>query len=184
VNVLYQYRLLAEAVQYLPDVLERIAVHFRYYGHSSQRRRIYFIMDAVAYDLRVLIEMTFKYFPENGERLLNVFLELDQIAETKEDLAFLHGVRKSQAMLAGYFIRIGRIDLARRILDDMSGESQELLRSVRRDLFALGTKDFWEIEDRGVSFYFVEAEHRESLKVFFSWLLKEQPVPLDFAHSA
>ena len=184
VNVLYQYRLLAEAVLYLPDVLERIATHLRYYGHSSQRRRIYFIMDAVAYDLRILIEMTFQCFPENGDRLLKVFLGLDQIAETKEDLAFLRGVRKSQAMLAGYFIRIGRTDLARSILDDMANETQDFLRTVRRDLFALTSKEFWEIEDRGVSFYYVEEEHRPSVELFFSWLLKEKPVPLEIVHSA
>lgn len=184
VNVLYQYRLLAEAVLYLPDVLQRIATHLKYYGHNSQRRRIFFIMDAVAYDLRILIELTFHSFPENGEPLLKVFLELDQIAESKEDLAFLRGVRKSQALLAGYFIRIGRTDLARRILEDMAEETQDFLRTVKRDLFALKTKEFWEIEDRGVSFYFVEPEHRASVELFFSWLLKETPGPLEMVQIA
>ena len=61
---------------------------------------VHFIMDAVAYDLRVLIELTYTRFPESTEPLLNVFLELDQVAESKEDLSFLRGVRKSQAMVA------------------------------------------------------------------------------------
>jgi hypothetical protein len=141
-------------------------------------------MDAVAYDLRILIEMTFQYFPENGERLLKVFLELDQIAESADDLSFLRGVRKSQAMLAGFFIRHGRMDLARRILDDMAAETQDFLRTVKRDLFAVRSREFWEIEDRGVSFFFVEPEHRQSVELFFSWLLKEKPVPLEIVHSA
>jgi hypothetical protein len=184
VNVLYQYRLLAEAVLYRPDILEKIAIHLKYYGHNSQRRRIYFIMDAVAYDLRILIEMTFQYFPENGDRLLKVFLELDQMAESKDDVTFLRGVRKSQAMLAGYFIRSGRMDLARRIHEDMADETQDFLRTVKRDLFAVQSREFWEIEDRGVAFYFVEAEHRPSVELFFSWLLKETPAPLEIVQSA
>lgn len=184
VNVLYQYRLLAEAVLYRPDILERIAIHLKYYGHNSQRRRIYFIMDAVAYDLRILIEMTFHYFPENGDRLLQVFLELDQLAESAEDYTFLRGVRKSQAMLAGFFIRTGRMDLARRILEDMMTETQDFLKTVKRDLFAVKSKQFWEIEDRGVSFYYLEPEHRPSVELFFSWALKEKPMPLELVQSA
>jgi hypothetical protein len=184
VNVLYQYRLLAEALLYRPDILERIALHLKYYGHSSQRRRIYFILDAVAYDMRILVEMSFQHFPENGERLLKVFLELGQAAESSEDYTFLRGVRKSQAMLAGFFIRAGRIALARLILDDMMRETQEFLRSVKRDLFTVQSREFWEIEDRGVSFYFVEPEHRPSVELFFSWVMKESPIPLEIAQSA
>jgi hypothetical protein len=185
VNVLYQYRLLAEALLYRPDIIERIASHLKYYGHNSQRRRIYFIMDAVAYDLRVLIEMTFQYFPENGDRLLKVFLELDQLATTAEDFTFLRGVRKSQALLAGFFIRVGRMDLARRILDDMMSETQDFLKTVKRDLFSGKSKEFWEIEDRGVSFDYLEPEHRPSVELFFSWALKEKaPPPLELVQSA
>lgn len=173
VNVLYQYRLLAEAVLYRPHLLERIANHMKYYGQNSQRRRIYFIMDAVAYDLRVLIELTYERFPENGQRLLDVFLQLDQTAETPEDWTFLRGVRKSQALLGGFFIRRGDLHLARRIQDDMASESQEFLRAVRRDLFSTQSREFWEIEDRGVSFYYVEKAHRESVEQFFASLIRE-----------
>jgi hypothetical protein len=184
VNVLYQYRLLAEAVLYRPFVLERIANHMKYYGQNSQRRRIYFIMDAVAYDLRALIELTFDRFPENGQRLLDVFLQLDQIAETQEDWTFLRGVRKSQALLAGFFIRRGNLDLAKRIQDDMASESQEFLRTVRRDLFSTQSREFWEIEDRGVSFYYVEEAHRESVEQFFAGLIQEPGSPKETAQIA
>jgi hypothetical protein len=184
VNVLYQYRLLAEAVLYRPYILERIVNHMKYYGQNSQRRRIYFIMDAVAYDLRVLIEMTYDRFPENGPRLLDVFLQLDQIAETQEDWTFLRGVRKSQALLAGFFIRRGNLDLAMRIHNDMAGETQEFLRTVKRDLFSTQSREFWEIEDRGVSFYYVEEAHRESVERFFAGLIREPSAPPESAQIA
>jgi hypothetical protein len=113
-----------------------------------------------------------------------VFLQLDQIAETQEDWSFLRGVRKSQALLAGFFIRRGNMDLAKRIQDDMAGETQEFLRTVRRDLFNTTSRDFWEIEDRGVSFYFVEEAHRESVERFFSGLIKDASPPQEKAQIA
>lgn len=184
VHVLYQYRQLAEALLYRPDILGMIANHLKYYGQNSQRRRIFFILDAVSYDLRILIEKSFNRFPDSAEVLLRVFLELDQAAENQEDLAFLRGVRKSQAMLAGFFIRAERLDLAKQILDDMATESQEFLQNIRRELFRTVTREFWEIEDRGVSFYYVEEEHRPSVERFFSWLLGERPLPAEIARSA
>ena len=184
VHVLYQYRLLGEALLHRAEVVERMAHHLKYYAHNSQRRGIYFVLDAIAYDLRVLIERAFASGGAAAVPLLEIFLELDQTAETKEDLARMRGVRKSQAMLAGFFIRAGRLELAKRIHDDMAGEDREFLAGIRQELFATQSRDFWEIEDRGVSFYYVEEPHRESVNDFFSWLLGERPLPREIAQSA
>jgi hypothetical protein len=135
-------------------------------------------MDAVAYDLRVLIELAFGKFPESVERLLRLFLELDQVATSEADLSFLKGVRKSQAMLGGFFIRHGEPGLARRVLADMGAEKKDFLIAIKRELFGVTTKEFWEIEDRGVSFYYVAPEEKESMEVFFSWLLGEKEPPV------
>ena len=174
VHVLYQYRLLGEAVLYRPDILEEIANHLKYYAHNSQRRNIFFIMDAVAYDLRILIELTFEKFPESTEPLLKTFLELDKAAVTRNDLSFLRGVRKSQAMVAGFFIRNNRLDLANRILADMDNESAEFLNQIRQDLFASTSSEFWEIDDRGVTFYFVSEEEKESVEQFFAMAINSK----------
>jgi len=177
VHVFYQYRILAESILYRPEIVEKIAEHFKYYGQNSQRRRIFFIMDAVAYDLRVLIELAYGKFPETVERLLKIFLELDQIAQTEADISFLKGVRKSQAMLGGFFVRHNQPDLARRIMADIGAEKKDFLLSIKKELFGVTSKEFWEIEDRGVSFYYVAEEERESMEIFFSWLLGEsEPV--------
>ncbi len=124
VHVFYQYRILAESVLYRADTVEKIAEHFKYYGLNSQRRRIFFIMDSVAYDLRVLIESAFDRFPDTVEPPLSIFLELDQVAQTEADLAFLKGVRKSQAMLGGFFIRHREFGLAERVMADMGGKTR------------------------------------------------------------
>ncbi|MCZ6553188.1 MAG: hypothetical protein O7A67_05235, partial [SAR324 cluster bacterium] len=84
-------------------------------------------------------------------------------------------VRKSQAMLGGFFIRHGEFGLAERVMADMRGEDKEFLRSVKRDLYSVTSKEFWEIEDRGVSFYYVAEDQRQSMEDFFAWLLDESP---------
>jgi Predicted membrane protein (DUF2254) len=184
VHVLYQYRLLGEALLQRAELVRRMAEHLKYYAHNSLRRGIYFIIDAIAYDLRVLIERAFSEHPATADLLLGIFLELDQAAESKEDLARMRGVRKSQAMLAGFFIRAGRLELAKRIHDDMAAETREFLAGIRQELFATQSREFWEIEDRGVSFYYVEEPHRESVTQFFAWLLGERPLPREIAQSA
>ena len=184
VQVLYQYRLLCEALLHRPEVVQRMAEHLRYYAHNSLRRGIFFIIDAISYDLRVLIEQAFVHHPATAELLLGIFLQLDQVAETKDDLARMRGVRKSQAMLAGFLVRAGRMELAKRIHDDMAGESREFLAGIRQELFDTHSREFWEIEDRGVSFYYVEESRRESVDAFFAWLLGERPLPQEIAQSA
>ena len=184
VHVLYQYRLLCESLLQRPAVVQRMGEHLKYYAHNSLRRGIFFIIDAISYDLRVLIERAFGEAPATASLLLNIFLELDQAAETKEDLTRMRGVRKSQAMLAGFFIRARRLDLAKRIHDDMAAENRDFLAGVRAELFATQSKEFWEIEDRGVSFYYVDEPHRPSVNEFFAWLLGERPLPREIAQSA
>ncbi len=184
VHVLYQYRLLCESLLHRPGIVQRMGEHLKYYAHNSLRRGIYFIIDAISYDLRVLIERAFVEAPATAELLLDIFLELDQAAETKEELTRMRGVRKSQAMLAGFFIRAGRLELAKRIHDDMTAENRAFLASVRAELFATQSKEFWEIEDRGVSFYYVDEPHRPSVNEFFAWLLGERPLPREIAQSA
>src|SRR3970282_43080 len=88
----------------------------------------------------------------NSVRLLSD-IALSSIAQAdfvlaEEELARVRGVRKSQAMLAGFFIRAGRPQLAKRIHDDMAGENREFLAGIRAELFGTQSREFWEIEDR------------------------------------
>ncbi|MDX1571130.1 MAG: DUF2254 family protein [Xanthomonadales bacterium] len=171
VHVFYQYRLFAAEMLDQSDVLARVAEYFKYYAHNSQKRGIFFITDTVAYDLRVLIMECFEGYPETAERLLDSFLQLDQEADSWANENRLRGIRKSQAILGAFFIRRGREDLARRIASDIEDENPGFLRTVREELFTRTFQEFWEIEDRGVTFYHVGDGDRASMEVFFSWIL-------------
>ena len=173
VNVLYQYRLLGEAVLHRPEMIQRIAAYFLYYGHNSQRRGIYLVLDAVAYDLRALTERACSEHPESTEVLLEQMLQLAKAPGLSEEQRFLQTVRKSQALLGAFFLHRNRPELAERIMEDMRGEPEALLEAVQNELSRDQSREFLEIEDRGVSFYYVEPERREALEAFFRQVRKK-----------
>ncbi len=184
INVLYQYRLLGETFLQRPELLGKIASHLRYYAQNSARRRIFFIVEVIAYDLRVLTEKAFGASMETCEAVLAVLLDLIPEADPSANQPFRHGLRKSQGLLAGFFIRHERLELVKRVFDAMAGEEREVLAAVRSELLNAETREFWEIEDRGESFYFLEKEHRGQVDLFFAWLLGETPLPSEIAQSA
>ena len=74
---------------------------------------------------------------------------------------------------ATYFLQEGEEKLARQIFDDMRDERPDRLRSIRAELLAIDSKDFWEIVDRGENFDYLVPERKDKLHVFFGWFPKE-----------
>ena len=57
---------------------------------------------------------------------------------------------------------------AQRIYEDMKNEPPERLRSIRDEMLAITSKDFWEVVDRGTNFDYVSAARKEKLRQFFA----------------
>jgi hypothetical protein len=180
-NVLNQYRLLAEAIVRAGwhEKAVEVAGFLKYYAHLSFAQKLTFVTETVAYDLCALCEVAHEHKSPAEERLLEIFLEVDQ-PEHEGDVhdTGLRGVRKAQAKLASFYILRGAEALARRIYTDMADERPERLRSIREELRNVQSKDFWEIIDRGTNFDYLPPERKERLEVFFSWFeqLAEAPV--------
>ena len=51
----------------------------------------------------------------------------------------------------------------------------KFLESIKESIFQVHTSEFWEIEDSGVSFYYLEEDKRKSLEEFFDWFKKGAP---------
>ena len=83
--------------------------------------------------------------------------------------ASLRGVRKAQLKLATYYLQVGAEDMARRVWEDMRDENADRLGSIRDELLAVQSKDFWEISDRGGNFDYLPPARKELLRVFFGW---------------
>ena len=171
-NILNQYRLLVEAMLRAGrdgDGLEG-ARHMIYYGRTSYEMQLGFVTETVAYDMSALCEHAHALGSPAEDDLLTLLLALDQEVRQKRQEASLQGVRKAQVKLACYYLSVGAENRARRIADDMSNESAERLCSIRDQLQAVETKDFWEIIDRGRNFEYMPSHQRGELARFFSWL--------------
>ncbi|HMF43863.1 MAG TPA: DUF2254 family protein [Polyangia bacterium] len=172
-NTLNQYRQLAEALlatrnAWPQAVLVDIAEHFKYYARLAHGIGLGFVMETAAYDLCALCEIASASAATCHDRLLAVFLEIDKEPETQAEERALRGVRKAQAKLASYYLLHDQPARARRIYDDMAGESPERLRSIRDEMLAITSKDFWEVVDRGTNFDYLPDDRKQKLREFFA----------------
>jgi hypothetical protein len=171
-TILNQYRMMAEHLLRAGDGATALAIanHIKYYGHLSYQKRLAFVTETVAYDLGSLCEAAHEQDSSIEELLLAVFLEVDpKTSEGEVQEASLRGVRKAQLKLATYYLQVNAEAMARRVWEDMRDESAERLGSIRDELLAVQSKDFWEISDRGGNFDYLPPQRRELLRVFFGW---------------
>ena len=171
-NVLNQYRQLAESLlsasaeanDWALATLVEIAGHFKYYARLAHGNGMGFVTETAAYDLCALCEMASARHAAAHDRLLAIFLEIDDRAEERA----LRGVRKAQAKLASFYLASGETARAQTIYEDMKNESPERLRSIRDEMLAITSKDFWEVVDRGTNFDYVSDARKEKLRQFFA----------------
>jgi hypothetical protein len=129
-----------------------------------------FVAETAAYDLSALCEMASEQKSPIHDALLAIFLDIDKEAETLAEEKALRGVRKAQIKLATYYLERGLEADARRIQDDMRGESAERLVSLRDELMAVTSKEFWEIVDRGENFDYLNEQRKAQVPRFFAGL--------------
>jgi hypothetical protein len=191
-NILHQYRQLGEFVlehgkdeprdldtsRSLQHRALQIAKFMRYYGGVSFQRGLTFVTEVIAHDVGQLCELAFTLRSRSHDELLNVFLAVDELAETQEQEKTLRGVRRAQVKLATTYLREGEEALARTIRNDMAEEPPIRLQSIWTELRSLDTREFWEVNDRGTNFDYLTPEQKAQLPEFFSWFAAlEQPEP-------
>ncbi len=179
-NVLHQYRQLAEKLIAFeqPEILCEVAEHLRYYAQTALNLHLGFVTETLAYDLAALCEEAAKRHSPAHDAMLGCLLSIDQAAETEAQEVTLRGVRKAQIKLATAYIEMGNELAAHRIYLDMQHERPERLLSIRDELLAVHSKDFWEIVDRGTNFDYLEPPRKEKLKTFFGWFDNLDELPM------
>lgn len=170
-NVLNQYRLLAERVLVYDrgSYAVEIARYFKYYGALSFTAQLPFILETVAYDLCALNELAHEQGSPAARDLLKIFLQVDRESESEIQETSLRGVRKAQVKLATFYLLKGDEELAREVFHDMAGERPERLASIRSELLAIRSSEFWEISDRGVNFDYLPENRKRRMLQFFDW---------------
>jgi hypothetical protein len=182
-NVMNQYRLMVESMIRggASDMAITGVRHMIYYGRTSYDMQLGFVTETVAWDVAALCEFAHaqagKAVPADlDDKMLAMFLELDQPLRVKRQESGLQGIRKAQIKLACYYLSVGAIDRARKIAKDMEGEDRERLWTIREQLVKVESKEFWEIIDRGRNFEFMPANQREQMDRFYD-LLPPLPRP-------
>ncbi len=192
-NILHQYRQLGEFVlehgrdepadsdrsRSLQHRALQIAKFMRYYGGVSFQRGLTFVTEVIAHDVGQLCEKAFMLGSYEHANLLEVFLAVDELAESQDQEKTLRGVRRAQIKLATTYLCEGESTLARHIRDDMAEEPATRLQSIWNELRTLDTREFWEVNDRGTNFDYLTPEQKAQLPEFFGWfpaLAPEHPV--------
>jgi hypothetical protein len=184
-NVLHQYRQLAEVVlrhasqpgaappERSAELDQRtvdIARFMRYYSTLVFQSGIAFITEVIAHDIGTLCALAFRRGSACHDELLDIFLRVDDTAESAEQEKTQRGVRKAQIKLATTYMLHSATELARRIADDMRGEPPARLRSIWSELRTLNSREFWEVIDRGSNFDYLTPEQKAQLGEFFDWI--------------
>jgi hypothetical protein len=172
-NVMNQYRLLVESMMKngADDMALEGVRHMIYYGRTSYDMQLGFVTETVAYDVSALCELAHTLNRDGlDDKMLALFLELDQPLRVKRQEAGLQGIRKAQIKLACYYLAAGAEDRATKIAADMVGEDRERLRSIREQLTRVESKEFWEIIDRGRNFEYMPPRQKDQMARFFAIL--------------
>ena len=180
-NILHQYRQLAESIlvgdegarpelrRKLQHRALQIAKFMRYYSSVSYSRGMPFISEVIAHDIGSLCDCALGLGIREHRDFLQVFLAVDEHAETKEQEKTLRGVRRAQVKLATTYLLRDAEKYAREIQIDMNDEPTARLYSIWQELRTLDTREFWEVNDRGTNFDYLTPEQKEQLGVFFGW---------------
>ncbi len=171
-NVLNQYRLLVESM--IRGGADDMAIegvrHMIYYGRTSYDMQLGFVTETVAYDVSALCEFAHAQKREIDQKMLSMFLDLDQPLRMKKQETGLQGIRKAQLKLACYYLAVGAEERAQKIAVDMAGEERARLDTIREQLTRVTSKEFWEIIDRGRNFEYMPPKQKEQMDRFFDML--------------
>jgi hypothetical protein len=168
-NLFYQYRQLAEEVLKADRPLaERICFYFKYYGQTAQQYEIPMILITAAFDLSHLLQRAYENKVPNLTALVNTFLELDDTSATQANEFDLRSVRKAQLLFASFLVSKGDDQIVQRIFQDLKAEPKTRKREIRKEKLAVQNRKFWEITDRGVDFFYLDADQKKYLEIFFT----------------
>jgi len=188
-NILHQYRQLGEltlsqnedeegvagSAEGLAERGLQITKFMRYYSSICFQRGLTFITEVIAHDVGTLCALAFEHDRRCHDAMLEIFLAVDQAAETQAQEKSLRGVRRAQIKLATTYLLRGAPSYAQRIREDISGEPADRLRSIWRELLALDSREFWEVNDRGSNFDYLTPAQKAQLATFFAWFRGLEP---------
>lgn len=150
--VLFQYRKLAESlIKYgkelkkdrdkyslgvsLEDRALQIAKFMRYYSSEVTLRRLFFLAEVIAHDIRNMLELAVDLESVIHDKLLDVFMTVFDVADKSAPEGAIRGIRRAQVCLASSYLMRGKTHYAQKIFDDFAEESPGRLDQLCTTLF-------------------------------------------------
>ncbi|UCE20387.1 MAG: DUF2254 domain-containing protein [Gemmatimonadota bacterium] len=186
IDILYQYRFFAEKILQEsedPNIVIVIANRFKDYGRIAFVEHMAPVLETIAFDLRSLNEVAFKCYRAKNEadeykniirKLLDIFLAVDDFPERSQDEETLVGVRKSQAILASFYMLRKHdtfcSELLTKIRNDMKEEPLDRLRSIKKEILACETEMQPVIDENRPNREYITLNRKDALIEFFEQL--------------
>lgn len=171
-NILEHYRVIGEfLIKHYPTKIEQVAKYLKYYAQESNKLGVNFIMETAAHDLYILNKIAYESDIPNINKLLDIFLSLDEPVEEgleREELRLI-GVRIAQTKLAAFYLYNNRPDLADLIYKDMKTEPLNRIEKIKLAILSTTEQEYYEFTGRGINFYFIEDEYKPFLMEYFTW---------------
>ncbi len=138
--------------QHVPPMVH----HLRFYAEFARGQGMPFVYERVSYELAELAERAHQRDAAPAGALLDALLSLDG-AECST------GLVKSRALLAGYFQECGATAQFERVTHSLRVVPGPTLERARQEILSVRDRAFWELNERGVDFDYVEPVRREQV---------------------
>jgi hypothetical protein len=153
-TVIYSYRtLIRRLLGDRPDLIPPLLRYMRFYADFARRQGLPFTYGRISYELCELAEYAYDHLMPLAPDLLATVLAFDGAEQNV-------GLVKSRAILAGYFIEHGLNDEYNRVLDSLRKVPPEIVEQAKGDMLYSIERVFWEVNDHGVNFDYVDPKRR------------------------
>jgi len=163
-NVVYSYkalvrRLLSDRTEYVP----RLVRYLRFYAEFARVQGLPFIYELVSYELGELTERAYERAAAPARELLDAVLAFAGVEQSA-------GLVKSRAILAGYFLEHGLQQELELVTASLRNVAPAVLEKAKQGVLSVQDRVFWELNDRGLNFDFVEPKRRMRVTEVFDRL--------------
>ena len=163
-NVVYSYKaLVRRLLSDRPEHVSRLVHHLRFYAEYARAQGLPFIYELVSYELGELTERAYERKAAPARELLDAVLAFDGVEQSL-------GLVKSRAILASYFLERGMAQELELVEASLRIVTPAVVEKARSGILAVQDRVFWELNDRGLNFDFVEPQRRTRVAEVFDRL--------------
>ena len=164
-DVIYSYKaLVRRLLGDRPEEVPRMVRYMRFYAEFARAQGLPFVYERLSYELGELTERAYEGTAAPARELLDAVLAFEGAEQSV-------GLVKSRATLAGYFLERGFSQELELVAASLRNATPSVVEQAKRDIVSVQDRVFWELNDRGANFDFVEPQRRTRVIEVFDRLI-------------